>query len=190
MSSSDAVVDYGGTRSALEGEGWRERQTARTREGDAAASSFEGSATCCCIQVEESDHLKNSGQLFAPVTSLEMMADVTMLANACASALGNKSSASAPDNKSAPASAPASDIFSRGPAPDGFNWRKYGEKRVKQSPFTRSYYKCSVHNCPMRKIVELDGQSIPQGTIYKGGCHNHIAPATNRPLKIKPKRPV
>lgn len=39
---------------------------------------------------------------------------------------------------------------------DGYNWRKYGEKQVKGSPFPRSYYKCSQPGCPAKKVVERE----------------------------------
>ena len=37
---------------------------------------------------------------------------------------------------------------------DGYNWRKYGEKQVKGSPYPRSYYKCSHPGCPAKKMIE------------------------------------
>ncbi|KAL3623220.1 hypothetical protein CASFOL_032036 [Castilleja foliolosa] len=42
---------------------------------------------------------------------------------------------------------------------DGYNRRKYGQKQVKGSEYTRSYYKCTFPNCPTKKKVErnLDG---------------------------------
>ena len=45
---------------------------------------------------------------------------------------------------------------------DGYNWRKYGEKQVKGSPYPRSYYKCSHPGCPAKKMIERNprtGQS-------------------------------
>ncbi|PWA60319.1 WRKY DNA-binding protein 4 [Artemisia annua] len=48
------------------------------------------------------------------------------------------------------------------PAEDGYNWRKYGQKQVKGSEYTRSYYKCTHKNCPVKKKVErgVDGQNF------------------------------
>ena len=42
---------------------------------------------------------------------------------------------------------------------DGYNWRKYGEKQVKGSPFPRSYYKCSQPGCPAKKMIEREPKS-------------------------------
>lgn len=39
---------------------------------------------------------------------------------------------------------------------DGYNWRKYGEKQVKGSPFPRSYYKCSHPGCLAKKMIERE----------------------------------
>ncbi|KAE9585470.1 putative transcription factor WRKY family [Lupinus albus] len=55
---------------------------------------------------------------------------------------------------------------------DGYNWRKYGQKKVKGSEYPRSYYKCTYPNCPVKKKVErsFDGQIAE--IVYKGE-HNH-----------------
>ena len=37
---------------------------------------------------------------------------------------------------------------------DGYNWRKYGQKKVKGSEFPRSYYKCTHPSCPVKRKVE------------------------------------
>ncbi|CAD6254181.1 unnamed protein product [Miscanthus lutarioriparius] len=57
---------------------------------------------------------------------------------------------------------------------DVYNWRKYGQKHVKQSN-PRSYYKCTFPSCPAKKMVERsqDGQIIE--IVYKG-THNHQRP--------------
>lgn len=68
------------------------------------------------------------------------------------------------------------------PADDGYNWRKYGQKHVKDSEFPRSYYKCTYPNCPVKKKVErsLDGQITE--IIYKGR-HNHQPPQPSKRAK-------
>ncbi|XP_020685078.1 WRKY transcription factor WRKY24 [Dendrobium catenatum] len=58
---------------------------------------------------------------------------------------------------------------------DGYNWRKYGQKKVKGTENPRSYYKCTYPNCPTKKMVErsLDGHITE--IIYKG-THSHPKP--------------
>ncbi|KAH7277548.1 hypothetical protein KP509_39G056400 [Ceratopteris richardii] len=56
---------------------------------------------------------------------------------------------------------------------DGFKWRKYGQKSVKNNIYPRSYYKCSYEGCYVHKHVErvaLDPCLIL--TTYRGR-HNH-----------------
>ncbi|KAL1331144.1 hypothetical protein AAHE18_12G162400 [Arachis hypogaea] len=59
---------------------------------------------------------------------------------------------------------------------DGYNWRKYGEKRTKGGENPRSYYRCAEPNCTMKKKVgrNLDGKII--AIMYKGN-HNHPKPS-------------
>nr|XP_010908246.1 probable WRKY transcription factor 4 isoform X2 [Elaeis guineensis] len=62
---------------------------------------------------------------------------------------------------------------------DGYNWRKYGQKQVKSSESSRSYYKCTNTNCFAKKKVERcpDGQIVE--IIYRGE-HNHDPPQKPR----------
>uniref|UniRef100_A0A803MDN9 WRKY domain-containing protein n=1 Tax=Chenopodium quinoa TaxID=63459 RepID=A0A803MDN9_CHEQI len=41
---------------------------------------------------------------------------------------------------------------------DGYRWRKYGQKAVKNSPYPRSYYRCTTQNCSVKKRVERSFQ--------------------------------
>ncbi|KAH7622294.1 putative WRKY transcription factor 33 [Nannochloris sp. 'desiccata'] len=63
---------------------------------------------------------------------------------------------------------------------DGYNWRKYGEKHVKNSNFPRSYYKCSYPGCSVKKIVERNSEGGISQAILKGGEHNHPRPNAAR----------
>lgn len=63
---------------------------------------------------------------------------------------------------------------------DGYNWRKYGEKQVKGSPYPRSYYKCSHPGCPVKKIIERDPRSGHISQAATKGTHNHPKPGTVR----------
>ncbi|KAF5830368.1 WRKY DNA-binding domain-containing protein [Dunaliella salina] len=57
---------------------------------------------------------------------------------------------------------------------DGWQWRKYGEKIVRDSVNPRSYYKCSDQSCPAKKVVERDlHDGFIVATSYKGN-HNHL----------------
>ncbi|WVZ92301.1 hypothetical protein U9M48_038378 [Paspalum notatum var. saurae] len=65
-----------------------------------------------------------------------------------------------------------------GPAEDGYNWRKYGQKQVKNSEHPRSYYKCTHPNCPVKKKVERSQEGHITEIVYKGS-HSHPLPLPN-----------
>ncbi|GJN35128.1 hypothetical protein PR202_gb23871 [Eleusine coracana subsp. coracana] len=67
---------------------------------------------------------------------------------------------------------------------DGFNWRKYGQKQVKSSDNSRSYYRCTHSGCLAKKKVEHfpDGRVVE--IIYRG-AHNHEPPQKTRFAKEK-----
>ncbi|XP_016900031.1 probable WRKY transcription factor 50 isoform X2 [Cucumis melo] len=56
---------------------------------------------------------------------------------------------------------------------DGFKWRKYGKKMVKNSPNPRNYYKCSVEGCPVKKRVERDREDPKYVITTYEGVHTH-----------------
>ncbi|KAJ3694116.1 hypothetical protein LUZ60_009596 [Juncus effusus] len=61
---------------------------------------------------------------------------------------------------------------------DGFKWRKYGKKAVKNSPNPRNYYRCTNEGCHVKKRVERDKHDpIYVITTYEG-VHNHFCPGT------------
>ncbi|XP_073135225.1 probable WRKY transcription factor 59 [Henckelia pumila] len=59
---------------------------------------------------------------------------------------------------------------------DGFKWRKYGKKMVKNSPNPRNYFKCSVEGCPVKKRVERDKDDPHYVVTTYEGIHNHQGP--------------
>ncbi|XP_026430644.1 WRKY transcription factor 71-like [Papaver somniferum] len=63
---------------------------------------------------------------------------------------------------------------------DGYRWRKYGQKAVKNSPFPRSYYRCTSASCGVKKRVErsCDDPTIVV-TTYEGK-HTHTSPVMPR----------
>nr|WEY05845.1 WRKY3 protein [Betula platyphylla] len=65
---------------------------------------------------------------------------------------------------------------------DGYRWRKYGQKAVKNSPFPRSYYRCTTTSCNVKKRVErsFTDPSIVV-TTYEG---QHIHPSPVMPRQI------
>lgn len=63
---------------------------------------------------------------------------------------------------------------------DGYRWRKYGQKAVKNSPYPRSYYRCTSQKCSVKKRVERSYQDPSIVITTYEGQHNHHCPATLR----------
>ncbi|XP_022971732.1 probable WRKY transcription factor 51 [Cucurbita maxima] len=59
---------------------------------------------------------------------------------------------------------------------DGYKWRKYGKKSVKNSPNPRNYYKCSSEGCNVKKKVERDREDTSYVITTYEGIHNHESP--------------
>ncbi|KAL8133112.1 hypothetical protein AgCh_008539 [Apium graveolens] len=59
---------------------------------------------------------------------------------------------------------------------DGYKWRKYGKKMVKNSPNPRNYYKCSSGGCVVKKRVERDNEDSTYVITTYDGVHNHECP--------------
>ncbi|CAN4080150.1 unnamed protein product [Withania somnifera] len=63
---------------------------------------------------------------------------------------------------------------------DGYRWRKYGQKAVKNSPYPRSYYRCTSQKCQVKKRVERSYQDPSVVITTYEGQHNHHLPANLR----------
>ncbi|XP_042476894.1 probable WRKY transcription factor 49 [Macadamia integrifolia] len=82
---------------------------------------------------------------------------------------------------------------------DGYKWRKYGQKSIKNNPFPRSYYRCTNPRCSAKKQVEKASDEPDTFLVTYEGLHlhfafSHIFPcqpqnASNPPTK-KPKKPI
>ncbi|KAK8685425.1 hypothetical protein V6N13_041426 [Hibiscus sabdariffa] len=65
--------------------------------------------------------------------------------------------------------------FGNGMADDGYKWRKYGQKWIKNSPNPRSYYKCTNPRCSAKKLVERSKDDPDTLIITYEGFHLHFA---------------
>ncbi|XVE61911.1 hypothetical protein DITRI_Ditri06bG0076200 [Diplodiscus trichospermus] len=70
---------------------------------------------------------------------------------------------------------------------DGYKWRKYGQKSIKNSPNPRSYYKCTNPRCSAKKQVERSRDEPDTFIITYEGLHLHFAypyfPLNNQPFQ-------
>uniref|UniRef100_A0ACD5VFK6 Uncharacterized protein n=1 Tax=Avena sativa TaxID=4498 RepID=A0ACD5VFK6_AVESA len=63
---------------------------------------------------------------------------------------------------------------------DGYRWRKYGQKAVKNSPYPRSYYRCTTQKCVVKKRVERSFQDPAVVITTYEGKHTHPIPSALR----------
>ncbi|XP_039128812.1 probable WRKY transcription factor 57 [Dioscorea cayenensis subsp. rotundata] len=63
---------------------------------------------------------------------------------------------------------------------DGYRWRKYGQKAVKNSPYPRSYYRCTCVTCGVKKRVERSCEDPSVVVTTYEGQHTHPCPVAPR----------
>ncbi|KAL5223176.1 hypothetical protein ABZP36_027889 [Zizania latifolia] len=56
---------------------------------------------------------------------------------------------------------------------DGYKWRKYGQKSIKNNPHPRSYYKCTSSRCSAKKHVEKSTNDPEMLIVTYEGSHHH-----------------
>ncbi|KAK1298042.1 putative WRKY transcription factor 49 [Acorus calamus] len=59
-------------------------------------------------------------------------------------------------------------------ADDGYKWRKYGQKSIKNSPNPRSYYRCTNPRCSAKKQVERSPDDPDTLIVTYEGLHLHF----------------
>ncbi|KAF8389216.1 hypothetical protein HHK36_025909 [Tetracentron sinense] len=76
-------------------------------------------------------------------------------------------------------------VILKTPSTDEYNWRKYGQKQVKSTESSRSYYKCTNSECHAKKKIERSDHSGSVTEIIYKGQHNHCPPRKIRRTRAR-----
>ncbi|XP_052188354.1 probable WRKY transcription factor 51 [Diospyros lotus] len=140
------------------------------------------------LQEEEEEDLSPQEMAFSPNASVMASGSgdsTSSVTNIWRSEHGEKKSKAAADHGAGSSSPPSSTMRVAFKTKseleimdDGFKWRKYGKKMVKNSPNPRNYYKCSAGGCNVKKRVERDREDPSYVITTYEGMHNHESPST------------
>ncbi|XP_073310965.1 probable WRKY transcription factor 49 [Primulina huaijiensis] len=73
---------------------------------------------------------------------------------------------------------------------DGYKWRKYGQKSIKNSPNPRSYYRCGKPRCNAKKRVEQSMEDPDTLIVTYEGLHVHLDFPFSFQTTKKRQRPI
>ncbi|CAM0883059.1 unnamed protein product [Alopecurus aequalis] len=151
------------------------------------------------LQAEALGALRGQGQTEA--TAAFILREVSRAFTVCISIMGGSApAATTPPQATLAAAAgvgerrarddgvPRKRTMTPSPHSDGYQWRKYGQKRIMRASFPRCYYRCSYHrerSCPATKQVQeqhSNGGPTMYLVIYvhEHTCH-HPSPAAAEP---------
>lgn len=163
------------SRLAMSGGGSSSSSSASEDEHEAVIRELtRGHELTAQLRAEALRALRGQGQ--AEATAAFILQEVSRAFTVCLSIMSSPARAPPPTMEMpAPALAPRrgrDDSIPReqrrtsSPHSDGYQWRKYGQKRITKSPFPRCYYKCSFHrerSCRATKQVQQcsDGDGHP-----------------------------